>query len=481
MSDTSTRRPRRRIWVWAGRAILFAVLGLGSYFGWSYYEWRSVRKTGEGVLATATAELDASDPDWRSEKLFAVRNASLPPSVANSAELALQARALIPDAVRVHFGKPDSLAFPDTGVRPHPEYVAETKEILGQCRAGLEAMKAARGAPKGGVRLVLAEPDPLKTPLEHLQQLRLLAAVYGTQSLVDADAGRIDPAMDSASAILEVAQCIGDEPLLLSQLIRVAIAAIAVGASERALGLGEATPETLAKLQTRFLGETEVPRLVWALRGERATMHTLLEKLDSGAVSLNHISGEPASLGQSVGFRVVRKHIPAQQATLIRHFNAVLVAARLPLGPTRTDALEVVYKEVLATPFDPEHVFLRLFPAVPKLTTADLRVTASLRCAAAALACERLRLKTGRFPETLAELPKEMLVATPEDPFTGTALLYEKSAEGVKVYSVGVDGIDDGGNLAFGTEPGTDLGFRLLEPKLRRQPHAPKTPADPMD
>jgi hypothetical protein len=51
----------------------------------------------------------------------------------------------------------------------------------------------------------------------------------------------------------------------------------------------------------------------------------------------------------------------------------------------------------------------------------------------------------------------------------------------VTVYSVGPDGRDDGGRVIDGPDakaPGTDVGFRLYEPKARGLPAAPRPAAD---
>jgi hypothetical protein len=66
----------------------------------------------------------------------------------------------------------------------------------------------------------------------------------------------------------------------------------------------------------------------------------------------------------------------------------------------------------------------------------------------AALAVERFRHQRGQFPTTLAELTPEFLKKVPRDPFDGTPLRYRALAKGYVIYSVDVDGHDDGGREA---------------------------------
>jgi hypothetical protein len=76
---------------------------------------------------------------------------------------------------------------------------------------------------------------------------------------------------------------------------------------------------------------------------------------------------------------------------------------------------------------------------------AHLTRTARLRAALAGLAVERYRLAHEALPESLADLVPEYIGGVPQDPYTGQPLRYEKMGAGFIVYSVGKDGIDDGG------------------------------------
>ena len=70
---------------------------------------------------------------------------------------------------------------------------------------------------------------------------------------------------------------------------------------------------------------------------------------------------------------------------------------------------------------------------------------ASIQLAITALAIERYRLERGRLPDALKELAPQFIEAIPTDPFDGAPLRYRRLARGYKVYSVGLDGHDDGG------------------------------------
>jgi hypothetical protein len=70
---------------------------------------------------------------------------------------------------------------------------------------------------------------------------------------------------------------------------------------------------------------------------------------------------------------------------------------------------------------------------------------ARLRLAVTALAIEQFRNQNGKLPGALHELKPAIISEIPQDPFTGSELLYRQLSKGYIVYSVGRDLVDDGG------------------------------------
>ncbi len=115
-----------------------------------------------------------------------------------------------------------------------------------------------------------------------------------------------------------------------------------------------------------------------------------------------------------------------------------------------------------------------LAPAVGKVAMACDRTRADTRTAAVALAVERYSLANHSWPDALAALVPKYLAQIPKDPFDGKPLRFVTFDQGVVVYSVGPDGVDNHGNItANPMTPGTDIGFRLWNPQQRRQPPQP--------
>lgn len=428
------------------------------------------------------AELDAADPNWRTTQLTDARNAALPPPDRNAAELALRAHDKLPPDQTERVRR-DGDEWKTDLKPPHLPPAADVADARKRLTAASEAVALARDirhVPGGGLKMVYQEPSIIGTPLARYQDLREVMALLQSDAYVRAYDRAGDDALDSCLAILAVARGIGDDPWLITQLIRMAGSAIAVGTVERVLGWTDtATDAKLAEVGAAFEREANERRLVYALRGERAMFYRVCENIDSGA--MGEVPDTTLNSGNRLLSAPLRATIPEQQATGLRMYTRLIAAADAPPSPARRKRLGAIEDEY-ARLFGPRRGPLQfhmlvglLLPAVYKMNETDTRTTAGLLCARVAVACERHRLNTGEYPAALADLPKELLAEVPADPFTGNPLLYKKLDDGAVVYSAGVDGKDDGAAvLDAGKREQADLGFRLFDPKHRRQPPLPK-------
>jgi hypothetical protein len=92
----------------------------------------------------------------------------------------------------------------------------------------------------------------------------------------------------------------------------------------------------------------------------------------------------------------------------------------------------------------------RLLPALGNTVRKTARMQTYVDAAVVACALERDRLANGKLPDTLAALTPRFLEAIPTDVVDGKPLRYRPEADGGYVlYSVGWNGKDDGGELAW--------------------------------
>ncbi len=100
-----------------------------------------------------------------------------------------------------------------------------------------------------------------------------------------------------------------------------------------------------------------------------------------------------------------------------------------------------------------------------------IRRTIELRTLIVSLAVRAFQLEHGRLPATLSELTPDLLPTIPADPFDGLPLKYRVAGDRAVLYSVGPDGVDNGGNLDVAT--GTrDITLDDLFPEATDQARA---------
>lgn len=461
--------------------LMFVVFVVSSLF----VSFHLVRAAATPKRDKIVAELDATDPTWRTTALTDARNAKLPPPEQNAAELAHKAYLKLPKSYRDWESK--SPAATGWGDVPKPHLpprtdIAETREQLRKVREAVDMARRLKDVPTGGFHFEFKEPTLLATNLDRQQYLRTVMSVLRYDAAVRAYDRDYDTSLDSCLAILSVARSLGDEPTLISQLIRMAGVAICVGALERTLCWGDGFDDArLAEIDRAFDKESNEPRILQALRGERASYFRMCENIDSGAFD---IVGDYSMIGFQVSTPAawyVKSRIPEEQTVGLEMFNKLIDAAGKPTGQERTASLQAVEYEFDKRVYRrrigpvPLHPLLNLLmPAISKMQEADTRTVAGLYAARVAIACERHRARTGAYPEKLNELPKDLLSEVPTDPFSGKPILYKKLDDGAVAYSVGGDGVDNVAvKLNPRTEKGNDQGFRLWTPEHRRKPAVP--------
>jgi hypothetical protein len=468
--------------------VLFSLLVAGLYL----YHLHSSQRD----LQRALDEASAADPNWRLVDLEAHRREV--PDAENGLVQAMAALSLLPrpwpswdsytsvetpEAREIREGLSNSFADLEPAYQLSDMQI---KALRAECIRAAQAIGAARKLIyfPYGIQHPNWTKDFFGTPLTNTQRTREVANVLAYDILLQAQERDFAQALRSARALLNTGRALGDEPTLVSQLVRIAIDGLTFSRIERILAQGEPAPADLLALQRAVEQEAEESLLYYGLRGERATFDGFLENVQKGEIpfkdlgSILAISRNMNVLGRGGSPRIdlqeklealtVILTIRSQRAQALHYMNRLVEASRLPPEQQvpRLREMESV------NPKDLPLLIRLLGPASLKVAQAANRIRAQLRSTAVALAAERYRQAHGRWPATLNELVPEYIPAVPFDPFDGKLLKLSKHAQGIVIYSVGVDGIDNGGviNAKNPQAPGSDLGFRLWDARHRRQP-----------
>jgi len=450
--------------------VLAAALVTGAYI-W----WMAGRR-----LADAISAADRDDPFWRLDDLMAHRDPV--PVAENSALVVAEALSLLPK---------DWLT-PGTEARKAYDRLTATADnvrlddaladaLRGELEAHHEAVRIARTVAdyeRGRHELELG-PTLTDTPLPETQAARTAAWLLADDAAIRAHERDPDAALDSCRAIFGVGRSIGDEPVVISQLVRFALDRVATKATRRVLGQGEPSDAALARIQSVILDELAQPVLLHGLKGERAMMTELIRRVGAGEVPIRALSGssfDPNGPRAEIGpfGKLMFDHYRAVELEWMNEAVAIArrpAAARPPLWEAWQANVERVkrswhgkYTSTLP---------LLLAPAVLAFSRADLQYQSELGATAVLLAAERHRRKTGDWPASIAAIDRAILPSSPVDPFSGQAFRMERLRGQLLIYSVGANRKDEHG--AFDPKQRTtgrldDVGAAAWDVPLRRRP-----------
>ncbi|MDB5312293.1 MAG: hypothetical protein JWO38_6495 [Gemmataceae bacterium] len=468
--------PRRLKRFMIGLLVTVGVIGLVLFIGRASFNRIGVRK-----LAEITSRLDTEDPGWRLDDIEAARRQAAPPPELNPALIVLGIEARAPSGWQYYRNAEDG--FFGSVTNQHPSFQellwvlrgqAATAEIRAVARTEL-LRPDVQARPAGHYPLIFSD-NPWVTLLPHMDKARSVLSLLDYDAKLAALEGDPDRGIRDARAALVVARSIGDEPCLISQLVRMAGARVAASAAVQVLAWGRPA-HGLAELQTELLAEANFPRLQIGLRGERALLDRTFENFQTGKIStgdLAHLMERQPGVVTDATLRFYKGVLPEDRAAALRMMTEYLEAAKLPYHEQKSAFARVQLPP--RPPDDFRYILTNLLvPACAKVGEGSIRIRADLLTASVAVACERFRLARGRWPESLAEIPKEILPEIPTDPFDGQLLKYKKLDDGVALFAVGGDK-----NLARGRkeikEPFSDLGqgWKLWNPELRGMPAAPE-------
>ena len=339
---------------------------------------------------------------------------------------------------------------PERGGPLDPQSKAVAQEYLKAQADHLAAVRAALQRPR--CRFPLRFKDGSNLLLPHLAELKREAQVFRIEALLATEQGETDQSMASLEQIIRVGQLLKDEPLLISQLVRLSCLSIAVGGMEPLLARQPLTAPQLDRLRGLCEQAKIEGGLRWALLGERSLGLHFFESAGN-PVGLGQQGGpgnengaETANLSATLGFMKVTGLQASDRRLMWETFDAAIALAenQTPVGLRGVEDLDQSVQKQ-ARSFPPKIISGLVLPSCAKSHLKFSAFEARRRAALTALATERYRLTHGDLPLELGKLVPDFLPAIPADPFVDHSLRYVRLPKGYVVYSVGIDRQDDGG------------------------------------
>jgi hypothetical protein len=304
------------------------------------------------------------------------------------------------------------------------------------------ALKRAAACDQYASRLAYRLPYPQfqAAMISDLSNLRTVARYVAWQMQLAVAEGRIDFAVEQGIALLRLAELYdSSEPGVISSQIAMAVRGMAVSELYSALAAGPITPELRQKLDGELSRFDAKKSLLHALATERAISVSATQDQLGGGVKPLIVS--------TIGLHLKKMYVEA-----IDYYGPVLSVIEQPWYVANQHGTSIFKKptaygtmaDLLAPAFEAQFAAVHRTSALYR----SLRVHNALQQYAAEQGAEATSLDDLR-------LPTEAI----EDPFTGKPLIAKPVDGKWLVYSVGKDGVDDGGEFA----ENKDVGFGPLK------------------
>lgn len=482
--------------------ISLAVLGLLGVAGWNLYGWWLKHKLeryqaelvshGEKLTINALVA-DRHVPEFNSADYFLrstalVRNDGL---VGSNPPPAM--RMVAPGRAMVGWQRPvliEGYGW-DTPKHPLTNTWTEFAGDLERSRKGIALLHEITAHPDLDFHLDYNAGANLMLP--HLAPLKKSAQALSAAALVDLHKGDTTAAAQHIRAMLALAKGARDEPLLISQLVRIAILQITIPATWELLQSPGVSEADLKQIQADFVEQDFIGSMKHAFEMERAMGSSTIRHYREQGGIYDMYSMPGGGTAKSTNFsdlledhakktfspkelRKTSNELLWQTALSyedeLKHLQGMSVlieglheaATNRPMAEVCSNAFMRIspgantQSEDLLPFFNGnEDVSLaairQMFCGTGASLLACLKKIQSVEVNRAlvttAIALRRYHDAHGNYPPELAALAPEYLAAPPRDPVDGKPLRYRlQPAGGFLLYSIGVNGVDDGGDAS---------------------------------
>jgi hypothetical protein len=317
-------------------------------------------------------------------------------------------------------------------------FLRDNQDLVGEIRSL---------ARQGGPVYPLDFAKGFELELPHLSKMRNFARILRANMLVEARAGNMDSVLEDAHSVSLLGAALKDEPILICQLVRIAISDIAV----RAL-VDSVTPGSITRGPTMELLQSLDAMDYRQNFADSINMETHMGLEVFGQIGRGHYSSLFGSDEQAdswlrglysspLGQPLISMDAAAYTSLMARNAEV----SHLPYyeaAPT----LEALTQECEELPFY-KPISQTIAPALMRAAQAQARHEASLDLAQLGLLLELHAAENGAYPASLDAVAADLGGTLPLDPFTGEAYRYVPAGNTFQLYSIGPNRIDDAGKI----------------------------------
>ena len=350
-------------------------------------------------------------------------------------------------------------------VPPQPQSpAADVLLALSKYDPAIEELRLAARRPGSRFPLNYDADPPSLILLPHLAALKHCSQVLQLRAIAELQNDQSDKALADVKLSFRLIDSIRSEPILISHLVRVALLNITLQPVWEGVAEHKWSDAQLMELDRELAGLDFLADYEFAMRGERAISIASVEHLrrkrdfrqminDDTDISGNN-QEDPFRPVVGVAFHLVPSSVFYQNELNLARIHQqwllpiVNVERRIVSPETARQARTALEEE--RKHFSPNKMLaLLLAPALEACVKKFASAQNSVDLARTGCALERYRLAQGEYPASLDALSPQFMERIPHDIINGQPLHYRRPSGKFLLYSVGWNGTDDGGQVAF--------------------------------
>jgi acetyl esterase/lipase len=349
----------------------------------------------------------------------------------------------------------------------------------------LVLLVAASKRPRRYDPLISGDGSVIAILLPVLSQYREAARALMARAMLRVDEGNVDGAWEDLLACHRLARLVGQGPTLIDELVAIAVDGIAGAGDQGLLQHAGLTPAQIAKMRADLDQLPPMPKMVEKIDVAERFMYLDCVGMIArrGVSSLSELTGgsEPKSMVKSLIDSTAGAVIDWDQVLRMGNswYDRLADACRKPTYAARQRALGKLdndLRKLAAATKDWQslglsmlgsgrnaiserlgNVFVSLLlPAISSATRAEDRGAMQFELIRLAFALAAYHADHGGYPAKLADLAPQYVAQVPQDIFNASPLHYRQEGGGYLLYSVGVNGKDDGGKSYDDRKGGED-------------------------
>jgi len=284
--------------------------------------------------------------------------------------------------------------------------------------------------------------------LPHLAKMRSMARLIDARTYILAEEEKYNAALRSAETGLRLGDFLADEPILISQLVRIAVDAIAVKSINR---LFDRPGVIFSQNDYRnLISEIEKKDrfITKSLEGELVLLGGWAFKRKTDFLELSQSSGSLAhkTFASFYGSYLIQPVSKRDYAVYIGALANLNLYSRKPYFSIKDRSAEWGNTFSVDRFQSMKHIVSSMtLPALSRLIEQQAKHNACLDSSKLGIAIKIYRTRYGKYPGVLSSIIPEILPELPLDPFTGKDYIYRREGKGFIVYSIGPNEKDNGG------------------------------------